>query len=212
MVVGMSLYSQIREAYVSGESQRSIAKRLGISRQTVKKYCEGETMPGIRKEYLRVPSVITPEIEKFIRMCLDSDKEEGLRKQTHTAKRIYDRLVAEQNFTGSYSIVRRVVHEMKVQYIPAQADMPLEYDPGDAIRSTGAKLPFTCRESGKLFRYSAAGYAIAATSLSWPVWVRMLRVFWRPSKRCLTTLEEFPGGSSLTMEKSVSKMDLVTMR
>src|SRR5699024_7335456 len=134
MVVGMSLYSQIREAYVSGESQRSIAKRLGISRQTVKKYCEGETMPGIRKEYLRVPSVVTPEIEKFIRMCLDSDKEEGLRKQTHTAKRIYDRLVAEQNFTGSYSIVRRVVHEMKVQYIPAQADMPLEYDPGDAIQ------------------------------------------------------------------------------
>ena len=91
MVVGMSLYSQIREAYVFGESQRSIAKRLGISRQTVKKYCEGETMPGIRKEYLRVPSVVTPEIEKFIRMCLDSDKEEGLRKQTHTAKRSYGR-------------------------------------------------------------------------------------------------------------------------
>ena len=44
MVVGMSLYSQIREAYISGESQRSIAKRLGISRQTVKKYCEGETI------------------------------------------------------------------------------------------------------------------------------------------------------------------------
>ena len=50
MVVGMSLYSQIREAYVSGESIRSIAKRLGISRQTVKKYCEGTTMPGVRKD------------------------------------------------------------------------------------------------------------------------------------------------------------------
>ena len=30
MVVGMSLYSQIREAYIAGESQRSIAKRLGV--------------------------------------------------------------------------------------------------------------------------------------------------------------------------------------
>ena len=50
MVVGMSLYSQIREAYVSGKSIRSIAKRLGISRQTVKKYCEGTTMPGVRKD------------------------------------------------------------------------------------------------------------------------------------------------------------------
>ena len=194
MVVGMSLYSQIREAYVSGESQRSIAKRLGISRQTVKKYCEGETMPGIRKEYLRVPSVITPEIEKFIRMCLDSDKEEGLRKQTHTAKRIYDRLVAEQNFTGSYSIVRRVVHEMKVQYILLRQICRWNMILATPFRSTGAKLPFTCRESGKQFRYSAADSAIAATSLSWPVSVRMMRVFWRLSKRCLTTLEEFPGG------------------
>lgn len=91
-------------------------------------------MPGVRKDYLRAPSVITPEIEKFIRTCLENDKEEGLKKQTHTAKRIYDRLTSELSFTGSYSTVRRVVHDMKAQYIPAQADMPLEYDPGDAIQ------------------------------------------------------------------------------
>ena len=82
-------------------------------------------MPGVRKEYLRAPSVVTAEVEKFIRMCLDSDQKEGLRKQTHTAKRIYDRLVDELGFTGSYSIVRRVVHEMRDQYIPSQADMHL---------------------------------------------------------------------------------------
>ena len=134
MVVGMSLYAQIREAYISGESQRSIARRLGVSRPTVKKYCEGASMPGVRKEYLRAPSVVTPDVERFIRFCLETDKEEGLRKQSHTAKRIYDRLVSEAGFTGSYSIVRRVVHEMKAHYIPAQADIPLEYDPGDAIQ------------------------------------------------------------------------------
>lgn len=50
MIVGMPLYAQIREAYTSGESQRTIAKRLGVSRQTVKKYCEGATMPGVRKK------------------------------------------------------------------------------------------------------------------------------------------------------------------
>lgn len=144
MVVGMSLYSQIREAYISGESQRSIAKRLGVSRPTVKKYCEGAIMPGVRKEYLRTPSVVTPQVENFIRMCLETDKEEGLRKQSHTAKRIYDRLVSEMGFAGSYSIVRRVVHEMKEQYIPAQADMPLEYDPGDAIQIFCGRLCFSC--------------------------------------------------------------------
>ena len=134
MVVGMSLYAQIREAYISGESQRSIARRLGVSRPTVKKYCEGASMPGVRKEYLRAPSVVTLDVERFIRFCLETDKEEGLRKQSHPAKRIYDRLVSEIGFTGSYSIVRRVVHEMKAHYIPAQADIPLEYDPGDAIQ------------------------------------------------------------------------------
>ena len=89
MVVGMSLYSQIREAYITGESQRSIAKRLGISRQTVKKYCEGETMPGVRKDYLRAPSVVTTEVESFISMCLEADKDEGLKKQTHTPQNGY---------------------------------------------------------------------------------------------------------------------------
>lgn len=88
MVVGMSLYSQIREAYITGESQRSIAKRLGISRQTVKKYCEGETMPGVRKDYLRAPSVVTTEVENFISMCLETDKDEGL-KSRHTPRNGY---------------------------------------------------------------------------------------------------------------------------
>ena len=169
MVVGMSLYSQIREAYISGESQRSIAKRLGVSRPTVKKYCQGATMPGVRKEYLRAPSVVTAEVEKFIRMCLDSDQKEGLRKQTHTAKRIYDRLVEELGFTGSYSIVRRVVHEMRAQYIP----LPKQTYPWNTIqvtpfRLTGVRLPFICEANGRLSKSSAADFAIAATFLSWP--------------------------------------------
>ena len=125
-------------------------------------------MPGVRKEYLRTPSVVTPQVENFIRMCLETDKEEGLRKQSHTAKRIYDRLVSEMGFTGSYSIVRRVVHEMKEQYIPAQADMPLEYDPGDAIQIDWARPPFICVESGKPSRSSVEGSAAAVTSSSWP--------------------------------------------
>ncbi len=46
-------------------------------------------MLGVRKAYLRTLSVITPEIESFIRGCLESGQTEGLQKQTHTAKRIY---------------------------------------------------------------------------------------------------------------------------
>lgn len=56
---------------------------------------------SIRKEDLRTPTVVTPAVDHFIRMCLEMDQEEGLRKQKHTAKRIYDRLVSELGFTGS---------------------------------------------------------------------------------------------------------------
>ena len=168
MVVGMSLYSQIREAYISGESQRSIAKRLGISRQTVKKYCEGETMPGVRKDYLRAPSVVTTEVESFISMCLEADKDEGLKKQTHTAKRIYDRLVSEMGFNGSYSIVRRVVHEREPNTFQRRRICHWNMTLAMRFRSTGARPPSICEASVRWSKSSVAGSVTAATSLSWP--------------------------------------------
>lgn len=101
MIIEVDIYSQIRRLYEEGESQRSIAKRLGIARQTVKKYCEGSTHPEVRKSYSRVNNVITDEVKTFILSCFQQDREEKLSKQQHTAKRIYDRLVAEKAFKGS---------------------------------------------------------------------------------------------------------------
>ena len=41
VIIEVDTYSKIRTLYTEGESIRSIARRLGVSRQTVKKYCEG---------------------------------------------------------------------------------------------------------------------------------------------------------------------------
>ena len=41
------------------------------------------------------------------------DKAENIPKQSHTARRIYKRLVDEKGFTGAESTIRRVVREMK---------------------------------------------------------------------------------------------------
>lgn len=135
MIIEVDIYSKIRTLHEEGESQRSIAKHLGISRQTVKKYCEGSTHPEIRKSYTRVHSVITDDINAFIISCLKQDVEERLTKQQHTVKRIFDRLVAEKKFQGSYSAVRETVKQLRTeQIVPPQADIPLEYDAGDAIQ------------------------------------------------------------------------------
>ncbi len=37
------------------------------------------------------------------------------RKQRHTAKRVYDRLVTEKGFTGSYSAVQRYVKKWRLR-------------------------------------------------------------------------------------------------
>lgn len=41
MIIEVDTYAIIRKRYNDGESIRSISSALGISRQTVKKYCEG---------------------------------------------------------------------------------------------------------------------------------------------------------------------------
>ncbi len=135
MIIQMDLYYQIRAYHNEGKSIRWIASTLGISRQTVRKYCEGETLPDVRKDYHRSATVVTDDVREFILACLREDEEEGLLKQTHTAKRIYDRLVNEIGFTGGESTIRGAVRELREQVSPPlQADMPLEYDPGDAIQ------------------------------------------------------------------------------
>lgn len=135
MIIEVDIYSAIRVRYSDGESIRSIAKSLGISRQTVKKYCEGSTHPEVRKTYQREACVLTNDVNAFILSCFKEDEDENLKKQKHTAKRIYDRLVEEKNFTGSYSSIRTAVRALKAERtVPPQSSVPLSYAPGEAAQ------------------------------------------------------------------------------
>ena len=110
VIIEVDTYAAIRNRYLDGESIRSIAKSLGISRQTVNKYCKGSTHPEVRKPYRREPDILTEDILSFILGCFKEDAEENLKKQRHTSKRIFDRLVNECHFTGSYATVVSVKH------------------------------------------------------------------------------------------------------
>ena len=116
---------------LEGMSQRQIAAGLHISRNTVKKYWDGESVPWERKNYTRDASVLTKDVVSFVRQCLDEDTHSP-RKQRHTAKRIYERLIAECCFTGGETTVRRLVRELREQ--PVEAFVPLAFPAGDALQ------------------------------------------------------------------------------
>ena len=67
----------------------------------------------------------------FVRNCLEEDAHSP-KKQHHTAKRIYDRLVEELGFTGGETTVRRLVSQLREN--PQEAFVPLAFPPGDAIQ------------------------------------------------------------------------------
>ena len=58
---------------LEGMSQRQIAATLHISRNTVKKYWNGDSVPWERKAYSRKPCVLTEDVVAFVQQCLDEE-------------------------------------------------------------------------------------------------------------------------------------------
>ena len=132
MVITVEIYKQIRKMRLNGMSQRQIAATLHISRNTVKKYWDGDSVPWERKDYSREASVLTEDVVAFVKRCLDEDAQFKSRKQHHTARRIYDRLVAERGFTGGETTIRRLVKELRQK--SQEAFVPLNFPAGDALQ------------------------------------------------------------------------------
>ena len=102
-----------------GYKQRAIARKLGISRNTVKKYIEDpELVLSPAKPRQRI-SLLDP---------FHDNMEAWLNEDDYTATWIYDRLV-NMGFTGSYEIVKRRVSQIKGQRQQV-AYMRFETEPG----------------------------------------------------------------------------------
>ena len=129
----MEIYEKIRYYREHTDySQRNVAKILGVSRNTVKKYWEGQTVPWERKPGSgRKNDIITDEVKSFIIKCIESDKK-APRKQNHTAHKIYERLVAECGFEGCEASVRRTVAELRCNI--HDIFVPLSYEPAEAVQ------------------------------------------------------------------------------
>lgn len=129
MAIPMPIQQDIRRRDRQGVPHARIARELGVDRGTVAKYARQEDCsPRPRKD--RRYGRKTDAFEHVIDRWLEADRMMP-RKQRHTAKRVYDRLVAEHGFDGSYSGVRRYVKAWREANREASDGyLRLEWDPG----------------------------------------------------------------------------------
>lgn len=110
----------ILDLHRSGLTQRAIARKLGVSRNTVKKYIETPETCLEKTKPRQRPSVLDP-YRNMIKAWLEED-------EYYTAAWIYDRLT-NQGYTGSYETVKRKVGKLKT-YKQKIAYMRFETTPG----------------------------------------------------------------------------------
>jgi transposase len=133
----VEIYGRVRRAVrVEGRSQRAVAREFGLSRDTVRKMLQYAVPPG----YQRQQPIKRPKLgpwQGVIDAILEDDKHRPA-KQRHTAKRIFDRLREEHQFTGGYTIVKDYVRGEQLR--SREMFIPLTHAPGEAQADFGEAL------------------------------------------------------------------------
>lgn len=133
----MEVYARVRRAVqVDGMSVREAAREFGLSRKTIRKMLQYSVPPG----YQRKAPVRRPKLGPWLGIIdqILEDDELRLKKQRHTARRIYDRLREEHAFTGGYTIVKDYVRDARLRH--KEVFVPLVHPPGDAQADFGEAL------------------------------------------------------------------------
>ena len=108
MIVPLDTVNDIRSMDAAGRSRSEIARMLHVSRNTVAKYADMEDMSPAAPMPRRRGRPALEGNEEWVAGVLEADLG-APRKQRRTARRIYDRLVSERGYAGSYSTVQRFV-------------------------------------------------------------------------------------------------------
>ena len=138
----MDQYEFIRTGYrIYGKSISELARTTGHSRNTVKKAIRGEPWNYKEREHQPFP-VLGPFLE-IIDGWLEQDKEQP-RKQRHTARRVYNRVVEEHGYAGCESTVRRYVRYAKVKL---GIDAPKAFIPCDPETGYEAEVDWGTAEA-----------------------------------------------------------------
>ena len=166
----MAQIQYIKHLYeVEEKSLSEIARLTKKNFRTVQKYayCDNwseESLPDLEPKSYPVLGNYLPIIDKW----LEEDRKVP-RKQRHTAQRIYDRLVKEYSFHGSYSSVKKYVRKKKFSMkSKAKGYLPLNHPKGCGQVDFGAFVYYDAAGQERTgyaltisFPYSNKGYTLA---------------------------------------------------
>lgn len=107
----MSQINYIRDLSKCGYNVSEIHKETGADHKTIVKYLTKEDFSEKPPKQKKRKSILDP-YKPIIAEWMAEDKNHWS-KQHHTAKRIYDRLVSGEGYTGSYDTIRKYVHGIR---------------------------------------------------------------------------------------------------
>ena len=128
-MIKMSQINDIKEMRQSGYRISEIHKKTGIDPKTINKYLEKDDFSEEPPIIKRRSSKMDP-YKDIIESRLEDDKKHW-RKQHHTAKRVFDRLVEEYDFKGSYDLVQKYMQRVRID-TQNRATQELIWEPGTA--------------------------------------------------------------------------------
>ncbi len=133
----VELYGRVRRAVlVDGMSQRTAAREFGISRKSVRKMVAFSVPPGYRREQ----QAKRPKLDAWVGVidAILQDDTQRPAKQRHTAKRVWERLREEHQFTGGYTIVKDYLRSASQR--GREMFVPLVHPAGEAQADFGEAL------------------------------------------------------------------------
>ncbi len=159
MYTNVDLYAKVRRAVmVENLSERATAKMFGINRKTVSKMLGHTVPPG----YRRKNRPVAPKLGSFVGIIgqILQDDRTVLKKQRHTAIRIFERLRDEHGYAGGYTVVREYVAKDRLHQ--QEVFIPLVHPPGHA------QVDF-----GEADIYQGGASRLGSTTFAWTCRIRM---------------------------------------